>query len=239
MFTLYSYDRMISGLSYYTWEWILLIGAFLVTVIASTTMNSTFKQFSKVQSKTGVTGREAAARIAYHIGLGNMLISPIGGNLTDHYDPRNKSLSLSQSTFNSTSLAALAVAAHECGHAQQDAEGYGPLRLRSSLVPVTQFASSFSWILIVLGIILSIGPLATLGVVLFSAVVLFQLVTLPVEFDASRRGLRFLEETGLIMPDEKAGARRVLTAAAMTYVAALMASIMQLLRLFLMTRRRD
>ncbi|MBQ0058381.1 MAG: zinc metallopeptidase [Lachnospiraceae bacterium] len=230
---------MISGLSYYTWEWILLIGAFLVTVIASTTMNSTFKQFSKVQSKTGVTGREAAARIAYHIGLGNMLISPIGGNLTDHYDPRNKSLSLSQSTFNSTSLAALAVAAHECGHAQQDAEGYGPLRLRSSLVPVTQFASSFSWILIVLGLFLSIGPLCTLGVVLFSAVVLFQLVTLPVEFDASRRGLRFLEETGLIMPDEKAGARRVLTAAAMTYVAALMASIMQLLRLFLMTRRRD
>jgi len=222
----------------YLLQWVLLIGAFAVTAIASARMKSTFKKYAKIESLSGMTGEQAARLFLGVNGLGGMPILAVQGDLTDHYDPTNKTLSLSSSTFSKTSVAAIAVAAHECGHAVQDAEGYAPLKVRSSLVPVTRIASTLSWPLILIGIFLSFRPLATFGVLLFTAVVIFQLVTLPVEFDASRRGLAMIQATGAVPVEEIDGSRKVLRAAAMTYVAALASSIMTLIRLLLITNRR-
>lgn len=220
-------------------QWILLIGAFVVTVIASSTMKSTFRKYQAVPSSSGLTGAEAAQEILRHAGINGMPVQPISGQLTDHYDPSKKSVSLGEESYQQSSVAAIAVAAHECGHAMQDAEGYVPLRIRSAIVPVANIGSSLSWPLIIIGIIFSLPVLAQIGVWLFTAVVVFQLVTLPVEFNASHRALVTLGEMGIARGQELSSSKKVLTAAAMTYVAALASSIMQLARLLLLTRRND
>ena len=221
------------------WQWLLFLGALLVTALATAYMNSTFSRYEKVFAASGLTGAEAAEKILYSRGLGSMPITCIAGRLTDHYDPSRKSLGLSESTYHRSSVAAIAVAAHECGHAGQDDTGYVMLSLKTALVPVTNLASQLAFPIIVLGIIFSLPVLAQAGVYLFAAVVVFQLVTLPVEFNASRRGLQMMTELKLVNGEELAMSRRVLTAAALTYVAALASTLMTLLRLLLITRRRS
>ena len=212
-----------------------------MSLAASAKLKSTFAYYRRVRSASGLTGEEAARRILMAAGITDVQVRAISGSLTDHYDPRNKTVNLSQDIYGQTSLAAVGVAAHECGHAIQHAVNYGPLEVRSALVPAANLGSSLSWPLFLIGLIAGIRPLTTAGIVLFSLAVLFQLVTLPVEFNASSRALKMLQSTGILGMDETKGARKVLTAAAMTYVAALAASILQLLRLLILAggRRRD
>ena len=204
-------------------------------------MKSTFSHYQKIRSRSGLTGAQAAQRILNAAGIYDVTIVPIAGSLTDHYDPRNKTVSLSQDVYGRTSVAAVCVAAHECGHAIQHNVNYAPLNMRSAIVPIANIGSSLSWPIFLLGLIMSIPALTTAGIVLFSLAVLFQLVTLPVEFNASSRALKMLESTGILGADENAGAKKVLTAAALTYVAALASSVLQLLRLVILAggRRRD
>ena len=216
---------------------LVLIGA-AISLIASLKVNSTFKKYDKVKSRTGLTANEAAMRILRDAGITDVRIERIRGNLTDHYSPKEKVLRLSDATYNKTSVAAIGVAAHECGHAIQHQVGYGPLKLRSFSVPIANFGSYLSWPILILGLIFSIKPLLTAGIILFSFVVLFQLITLPVEFNASSRALKILEENRMLDEDEHRGASKVLRAAAMTYVAALFAAILSLLRIILIARRR-
>jgi len=196
----------------------------------------TFAKYSKVAPRNGMNGAQAAAAVLRSSGLPNLHIKPVAGRLTDHYDPRNKTLNLSQDVGQATSLAALGVAAHEAGHAIQDARGYKPMKIRQTLVPVATFGQSIWIIPVFAGLILGLTGLTTIGLVLFSAVVLFQLVTLPVEFDASKRALVALQDKGLLSQDEIGGARAVLNAAALTYVAGFVASLGQLLYFFLISR---
>ena len=219
---------------------LVLIGAVL-SIIASSMVQSTFHKYSRVRSMSGMTGAQVAEAILRNKGIYDVRVARVRGELTDHYDPRNKTVNLSQDIYGQTSLAAVGVAAHECGHAIQHALNYGPLEVRSALVPAANLGSSLSWPLFLIGLIAGIRPLTTAGIVLFSLAVLFQLVTLPVEFNASSRALKMLQSTGILGMDETKGARKVLTAAAMTYVAALAASILQLLRLLILAggRRRD
>ena len=223
---------------------LVLIGV-VICMIASAKMNSTFNKYSRVRSHSGMTGRDAAEQILHREGLYDVRIEHISGNLTDHYDPRTRTLRLSDATYNSTSVAALGVAAHECGHAVQHATGYAPLKLRSSLVPVANFGSSIAWPLIILGFFFNSSTTSVLfinlGILAFSLAVLFQIVTLPVEFDASHRALKILGNTGMLYEDEVRDTRKVLTAAALTYVAGAASAILQLLRILLLTgnRRND
>ena len=221
---------------------LVLIGV-LLSLWAQNRVNSTFARYSRVRSFSGMTGAEAARRLLNAQGIYDVTVQPVSGKLTDHYDPRTKVVKLSDSVYNATSVAAIGVAAHECGHAMQHNEGYGPLRFRSALVPVANFGSQLSWPMILLGILFGgLGsPLVQVGILMFSLAVLFQLVTLPVEFNASRRAIASLEGTHLLEDDELRGARKVLGAAAMTYVAALLVSLAQLLRFLLAFagRRRD
>ena len=186
----------------------------------------------------GMTGQEVARRILDYNGLSSVPVMPVSGNLTDHYDPRGKTVSLSEEVFYGTSITSISVAAHECGHAIQDKESYVPMMFRSAIVPVVNFASSASWIIILMGFFVN-RQFLWMGIVLFSATVLFQLVTLPVEFNASSRALKQLESLGIVGLDEKKESRKVLHAAALTYVAAAMASILQLVRLILIARSDD
>ena len=213
------------GYYYYDVTYLLVILGAVLSMIASAQVNSTFKRYSRVRSSCGMTGAEAAERILYRNGLTNVRIEHISGNLTDHYDPSSKVLRLSDATYNATSVAAVGVAAHECGHAVQDAKGYAPLKFRSALVPAANFGSKFGLPIFVLG--------------LFLAAVLVQIVTLPVEFDASHRAMGFLTEYGILSENEAEGSRRVLRAAAMTYVAAAAAALLNLLRLVMLSRRDD
>ena len=226
---------------YFDPTYFLLIIGMLLSMAASARVKSTFAIYSRVRSASGLTGAEAARRILRMAGITDVTVVPISGSLTDHYDPRNKQLALSQDVYDRTSVAAIGVAAHECGHAIQDAQNYVPLNLRSAIVPVANIGSTLSWPLFLAGLILSIRPLLTLGILLFSFAVLFQLVTLPVEFNASSRALKMLGSSGMLGTDEVKGAKKVLTAAALTYVAALVASILQLLRLIILAggRNRD
>ena len=219
---------------------LVLIGVAL-SLWAQGRVNSTFSRYSRVRSMTGMTGAEAARRLLNAQGIYDVTVQQIAGELTDHYDPRTKTVNLSQSVYGATSVAAIGVAAHECGHAIQHNVNYAPLNIRSAIVPVANIGSSLSWPIFLLGLILSIPALTTAGIVLFSLAVLFQLVTLPVEFNASSRALKMLESTGILSHEENAGAKKVLTAAALTYVAALASSILQLLRLIILSggRRRD
>ena len=217
-----------------------LIGLAL-SLLASALVKGTFAKYSKVRSMSGMTGAQAASRILHSAGIYDVNISHVAGNLTDHYDPRSKTLRLSDSTYNSASVAAVGVAAHECGHAIQHQKRYAPLVLRSTLVPAANIGSSLAWPVFFIGMIASLPMLTTVGISLFGLAVVFQLVTLPVELNASRRAVRLLEDTGVLGHTENSGVKKVLTAAALTYVASLAASVLQLLRLLVLAggRRRN
>ena len=217
---------------------LILIGA-VICMIASAKLRSTYSKYSRIRSMSGMTGAEAAQRILYSQGIRDVSVEHVAGDLTDHYDPKNKVLRLSDATYGSSSVAAVGVAAHECGHAIQHAKGYAPLQIRSNIVPIANIGSKLSWPLILLGVILSWNhTLITIGIVLFSFAVLFQLVTLPVEFDASKRAVRLLGENGILYGQEVDQTKKVLQAAALTYVAGAASSILQLLRLILLFGRR-
>ena len=216
---------------------LVLIGA-LISLIASANVNGTYKKYGKIANRQGLTAREAAERILRGAGICDVRIERIAGSLTDHYAPNEKVLRLSDSVYNSTSVAALGVAAHECGHAIQHNVGYGPLKLRSASVPIANIGSKLSVPIIIIGLILGLTGLAKIGVFLFSFVVLFQLITLPVEFNASNRAMKILGETGMLEGEELSGAGKVLKAAALTYVAAMISAILQLLRFILLTNNR-
>ena len=221
---------------------LVIIGA-LICAIASINVNATYRKYSRVMSARGLTARDCAEAILRSAGIDDVRIEHVRGNLTDHYSPSERVLRLSDSVYNSKSVAAIVVSAHECGHAIQHQEDYAPLKLRTLSVPAANFGSFLSWPVIVIGLILGRPNIAQIGVVLFSLVILFQLITLPVEFNASARALRVLEGQSLLVGNEMDGARKVLKTAALTYVAALFSSILQLLRLVLITqgsgRRRD
>ena len=204
---------------------------------AQTKVKRTFDKYSRVAPRNGMSGAEAAAAVLRSSGLPNLQIRAVAGRLTDHYDPRNRTLNLSADVGQASSLAALGVAAHEAGHAIQDSRRYLPMRIRQTLVPAATIGQSLWFIPVVLGLILGLTGLVTVGLVLFAVIVLFQLVTLPVEFDASKRALVALREGGLLAPDELGGAKQVLSAAAWTYVAAFVASVAQLIYFFLASRR--
>lgn len=219
---------------------LVLIGAML-SMWASARVNSTFSQYSRVRSMTGLTGAEAARRLLHSQGIYDVTVQSVRGNLTDHYDPRTKTVNLSESVYGQTSVAAIGVAAHECGHAIQDNVGYTPLRLRAAFVPVANLGSRLSWPLILLGLVIGLTPFIELGIWMFVLAVLFQLITLPVEFNASSRAVRLLDQIGILQGQEVSATQKVLGAAALTYVAAAAASILQLLRLVLLfgNRRRN
>ena len=220
------------------------MGLFLATAIvpllfglwAQMRVKSTFKKYSHVAPRNGMTGADAAAAVLRSSGLPNLAIRPVAGQLTDHYDPRNRTLNLSADVGQASSLAALGVAAHEAGHAIQDAKRYAPMRIRQALVPAATVGQSLWFLPVVLGLMLGLTGLVTVGLILFAVIVLFQLVTLPVEFDASRRALVALEGQGLLAADEVPGARAVLNAAALTYIAGFVAALGQLVFFFLASR---
>ena len=223
-------------------QWILLIAAIIIPLIASVNVKSTFRKYSKVRSERGMTGAEAARQLLLDNGITDVAIEQISGNLTDHYDPRCNTIRLSQSVYSSDSVAAVGVAMHEAGHALQYAQNYAPVRLRNAIVKSTNICSRGSSLLIMLGILFSAkglgGTLLDIGIILFCAVIFFQLVTLPVEFNASGRAVRSLEQGGILSAEEQTGVKKVLTAAALTYVAAVASSILTLMRLLLIRGRR-
>ena len=214
----------------------------IVLVIASIAVQahvtSSFNKYSKVLGSRGITGAQAAQMVLEKNGVVGCMISRVGGKLTDHYDPRSNTISLSDEVYGSSSVAAVGVAAHEAGHAVQYAKMYGPIKFRMAILPAANFGSKLAIPLAIIGLVISFLPLIYAGIVLFAAVTLFQLVTLPVELDASRRAMAAINSPDMLSPEEAKGARRVLTAAALTYVAALASSIVQLLRLIAMANRR-
>ncbi|HOO80515.1 MAG TPA: zinc metallopeptidase [Lachnospiraceae bacterium] len=214
---------------------LVLIGA-LICLAASLRVKTTYSRYNQMRNSRGITSEEAAQAILQNAGINDVKIERIRGSLTDHYSPAEKVLRLSDSVYGSTSVAAIGVAAHECGHAIQHKVGYGPLKLRSVSVPVANIGSMLSWPLIIFGLILGYTGLARVGIFLFLFVVLFQIITLPVEFNASNRALKVLDERYILQGNELAGAKKVLSAAAMTYVAAVFSSILQLLRLVLLVQ---
>lgn len=227
---------MYYGLEYYL-SMIVLIPAILLTFYAQFKVKSAYNKYSSIANSQKIPGSEAARIILERNGMGNMPINLIQGSLTDNYNPQNKTLNLSAGVFNSPSIAALGIAAHECGHAIQDHEGYGLLRFRNSIVPAVNICSSLSWPMLIIGIILGAARLTDLGVILFLVVIVFHLVTLPVEVDASKRGLTLLSEYGLIdNKNDYNGAKAVLSAAAMTYLAALSMAIGNLIRMLMLSR---
>lgn len=227
---------------YFDPTYILVIIGAVICLIASARVKSTFKKFSKVRSMSGMTGAQAAERILHAAGIYDVTVRHISGDLTDHYDPRNKTLSLSDSVYGSASVAAVGVAAHECGHAIQHQQSYAPLTIRSAIVPAANFGSFISWPLIVIGFFITSSTgslLINIGILCFSLTVLFQIVTLPVEFNASNRAVRILGETGILGEEELRGTRKVLGAAALTYVAGAASAILQLVRLLILSGGRD
>lgn len=219
---------------FYDPTYILVIIGIVITLAASTKVKSTFAKYSKVRSMSGMTGADAAKRILNSAGIYDVRIERIHGNLTDHYDPRSKVLRLSDSVYGASSVAAIGVAAHECGHAIQDQKDYSPLKIRASLVPVANIGSTLAWPVILIGMFIgAFDTLVPLGIILFSAAVLFQIVTLPVEFNASSRAVAILDSTGILGSEEIRYTKKVLSAAALTYVASAAAAILQLLRLVL------
>ena len=226
---------------FYDWTYILLIPALILSMWAQFRVSSTFSRFSKVRAFSGMTATQMAEQLLHAEGVYDVSVERTRGNLTDHYDPKNMVLRLSDSTANSTSVAALGVAAHEAGHVLQHRDGYAPLMLRTAAVPVVNIGSNLSWPLFLVGLIFSWEPLLYAGIALFALAVLFAIITLPVEFNASKRALAALETNGYLQPgEEMRGAKKVLSAAAMTYVASAFMAIMQLLRLLAIAgARRD
>lgn len=233
-------------MGYYYWDptYILVVIGAVICMIASARVKGTFNKYSQLRSMSGMNGAQVAQRVLQAAGIYDVQVRHVSGSLTDHYDPRTKTVNLSDPVYNATSVAALGVAAHECGHAIQHAKSYAHLSIRSALVPIANFGSMLAWPVILIGLLFntrSSGLIIDIGILLFSAAVLFQLVTLPVEFDASRRALVMLRTQGILADDELRYTRRVLKSAALTYVASAAAAILQLLRIILITngRRRD
>lgn len=228
---------------YFDPTYILIIIGMIICMAASAHVNSTYRKYSKYRSSSGMTGAQAAKLILESQGIYDVTVRHIGGNLTDNYNPSNKVLSLSDSTYNQSNVAAIGVAAHECGHAMQHAKGYAPISVRNALVPFANLGSKLSWLLIIIGIIFygngTGQTMLNLGIIAFSLVVLFQLVTLPVEFNASSRAIQILENNGIFGTEELRYTKKVLGAAALTYVAAAASSILQLLRLIILFGGRD
>ena len=223
---------------WYDSTYILVIIAFALSLFASMGVNATFARYKKIGSSRGMTGAEAARKILDDNGLYNIGVEHISGNLNDHFDPRSNVIRLSDATYSDSSVAAIGVAAHEAGHAVQHAVGYVPIKVRNAIVPVVNISTQLSMPLFFIGLLLNMMGLAMVGVVLFSAALVFQLVTLPGEFDASHRALKILSASGMLSESEVGGARKVLGAAAMTYVAAAAATALQLARLLLLVNRR-
>lgn len=229
---------------YYYWDptyFLVIIGA-VICMIASARVKSTYNKYSQYRSMTGMTGAQAAERILNSAGIYDVSICHVSGNLTDNYNPMKKTLNLSDSVYGSTSVAAIGVAAHECGHAIQHQKGYVPLTLRSAIVPVANIGSTLAWPLIVIGLFFTSSTgsfLINLGIICFSLAVIFQLVTLPVEFNASSRALKTVEQLGILSESELPYTKKVLKAAALTYVASAAAAILQLLRLILLFGGHD
>ena len=233
---------------YYDWTYfIIVVPVFILAMVASGNVKSTFRKYAKVYSASRITGAEAAERVLRGHGVTNVRIEQISGSLTDNYDPRNNVIHLSRDVYSSTSVAAIGVAAHEAGHACQYADNYGPVRMRMAIIPMTNIGSQLSVPLIILGIVLSgfssiFYAMAYVGLFLFALCVFFQLVTLPVEFNASHRALESIDQQGMLSEEEIQGSKKVLHAAAMTYVAALAVAVAQLLRFALLVSggsRRD
>ena len=235
---------------YYGFDWtylVIILPCMILSLWASSNVNNTFKRYSNQYSRRGITGAEAAQRVLRNHGVHNVRVEHISGNLTDHFDPKTNVIRLSDQVYNNTSTAAIGVACHEAGHAVQYAQNYGPIKLRAAIVPVTNLGSKLAMPLILVGILLSfLGnfsyTLVYVGIACFSLSVVFQLVTLPVEFNASRRAIRAIEDAQLLTPEEQKGAQKTLKAAAMTYVAAMAVALAQLIRLIVIfgnRRRRD
>ncbi len=225
----------------YLWIYGLLVAAFIVSLVAQIRVHTSFNKYAKVLSANGLTGAQVAAKLLGSQNITDVMIGPVGGSLTDHYNPSKRTLALSEPVYNKASLSASAVAAHECGHAVQHAYGYGPLKLRTAIVPVASISSKISWLFVIIGIFYNTttgSVFLNIGIILFSAAVAFQLITLPVEFNASRRGLKLLESNGILTKEEVKGASSVLRAAALTYVAAASTAVLQLLRLVLIAQSR-
>lgn len=221
------------------WYFVLVIPALIISLLASTSIKKTFAKYSQLAARSGYTGQSAARRILNQNGLTHVAIERVAGQLTDHYDPKAKVLRLSESTYDSSSIAAIGVAAHEAGHAAQHDESYWANGVRGMLVPIAQIGSSVGPYLAIFGLFLQISFLTSIGIILFSGAVLFYLVTLPVEFNASRRAIRVLEDQGMLTDEELKGAKTVLRAAAMTYVASALVAFASLLRLILLSRGRS
>lgn len=219
---------------------LVVVGA-LLSMWASSRVNGTFQKYSGVRSRAGMTGAEAARKILHSQGIYDVAVQAVRGQLTDHYDPRTKTVNLSEPVYASTSVSAIGVAAHECGHAIQDHVGYTPLRLRAAFVPVANLGSTLSWPLILLGLVIGLTPFIQVGIWMFVLALLFQVITLPVEFNASGRAVALLGQIGILQEAEVGDTKKVLGAAALTYVAAVAASVLQLLRLLILFggRRRD
>ena len=228
---------------YYYWDWtylLVIVGA-VICMAASARVNMTYKKYAQVRAMSGMTGAQVAERILQQNGIYDIAVVRVSGTLTDHYSVKDHRVSLSESTYDSTSVAAIAVAAHECGHVCQNNFGYGPYSVRRALVPAANIGAQLGLPIVIIGLIIGRFPaIITAGILIFSVAVLFQIVTLPVEFDASRRALVMLEQYGILGQEEKKDAKKVLNAAALTYVAAAASSVLQLLRLVaLSNRRRD
>jgi Zn-dependent membrane protease YugP len=224
---------------YYDPTYILIIIGVILSLLASANVKGVFARYSSIESDSGMKGRDIAKRILELNGLYNVEVEHVSGNLTDHYDPSTRTVRLSDAVYNDTSIAALGVAAHECGHAIQHSKQYAPLGIRSALVPVANFGATISWPLVLLGLFMNVNlgkALIIAGVLMFFAAVMFHVITLPVEFDASRRALKNLREFNLVDEGEVEMARKVLTAAALTYVAGTISALLQFLRLLLIVR---
>lgn len=224
---------------YFDSTMIILIPAILLTMYAQNKVNSTYREYVRVPNRQGISGAETARQILNRNGLSDVRIEQIGGTLSDHYDPRRRVLRLSPEVYGRSTIASSAIAAHEVGHAIQHSKNYAPLVLRNAIVPLVSFATNISWFLILAGMLIGLLGLIDIGIILFSTAVLFQLITLPVEFDASKRALMELETIGILNPSELPQGKKVLDAAALTYIAAAATSILQLLRLIALRNRRD
>ena len=226
---------------FYDWTYFLVLIGAVISMFASSKVKTTYAKYGKVRSHSKMTAMDAARRILDNAGLRHIRIERVAGDLTDHYSPKEQVLRLSDTTIHSESIAAIGVAAHECGHAIQHANSYAPLTIRNTIVPVVNLGSRLSWPMILIGLLLGITGFLDAGIVLFSFSLIFQLITLPVEFNASSRALQILDDTNMLYDDELRGAKKVLSAAAMTYVAAAVATLLSLLRLIILFggRRRN
>jgi Zn-dependent membrane protease YugP len=225
---------MFFGYFWGDWSILIVLPALIFTFWAQTSVQSAYRQYSQMRNAHGMTGADAARRILNQNGLHHVRIEMIGGQMTDHYDPREEVIRLSEGVYNNASVAAVGIAAHEAGHAVQHATDYGALKLRNAIIPVCRFGSAAAMPLFIIGLFVASDALMTVGILAYAAVTLFQLITLPVEFNASRRAMSAIEGWGYMSEDEQAGSRKVLRAAAMTYVAALATSLLTLLRLLVL-----